>query len=270
MRLAAYYDILNEQPDFVEALEQLRAELLPWLLRDDESVSEWDQRLRRSDDATGARRGELVDAFVKQWGLPRWRGERTERRYRLNKDRGASDVLDCLNSRSRGQPLRLRADLMFWRQRIVSTVATTTSDTSTFSEEFPPRIHPLQPEPFVYDPFDRSRAWVRREAARIAEEVRQSVVQQAEILEQQFQQHGARPLGVRHQDPVEMRRMALRLYRRAVRNLRWEEIADVEMTEDPDAEPDAQTIRRTVTNWARVLDIPLPKQEQSRRRKPES
>lgn len=270
MRLEAYYNVLNEQPDFVEALEQLRAELLPSLRRDDEGVSEWDQRWRRSDDATRERRRELIDAFVEQWRLPRLRGARTERRHRLQKAPGASDVEYSLISRSRGQSLRLRADLVYSRQPIVSTVATTTSNTSTFSEEFPPRIHPLQPEPFVYDPFNRSRAWVRKEAVRIAEEVRQSIVQQAETLEQQFQQHGARQLGVRHQDPKELRRMAYRLYRRAVCHLPWEKIADLEGDEDLDAVSDAQTVRKTVTDWARILDIPLPESKTGRRKKPES
>jgi len=83
MRLEAYYRVLNAQPEFLAALEQLRCELLPWLLHDDEDPFEWHRRLQLDDDETVEQRGERLRKFGERWGLPRWRGESSERRYRL-------------------------------------------------------------------------------------------------------------------------------------------------------------------------------------------
>jgi hypothetical protein len=133
-------------------------------------------------------------------------------------------------------------------------------------DEFPPRIYPIRPDPFVYEPFHQTRAWVRQEAVRIAEEVRRSIEEQAEHLERQFMQHGAKQVGIRYLEPKKMRQMALRLYRAAVCHLSWGQIADLELDDnDPDAAPSDDNVRKSVSSWARALDIPLPPQKHQRR-----
>ena len=165
--------------------------------------------------------------------------------------------------------MKLQTFLPYSRRPIVSTVASSRNGAEAVVEEYPPKIYPLQPEPFIYDPFHNSRSWIRKEAERIAETVRQSIEAQAEMLEQQFREQGATPMGARYQDPGVMSRMALRLYRAAICGLTVEQIADLELGEDPDAVPSGDAVRKTVSEWSRVLDVPLPRRKGGRRRIPD-
>jgi hypothetical protein len=152
MRLPAYYDVLNEQPEFLEALEQLRFATLAWLRRPDVSFTEWDQRLGADEEGT-TRRGELLREFAEKWWLPRWRGEATEPGYRLPKNAGTFDMWYSLALARAGEPLRLYQNRAYWRPDLVSP--------ATDTDEYPPRIYPMHPEPFVYDPYNDRPAWAR-------------------------------------------------------------------------------------------------------------
>src|SRR5207248_203492 len=96
-------------------------------------------------------------------------------------------------------------------------------------------IEPNVPLPFDYAPVRDSPAWVRTRAAEVAEEVRQSIIAQAELVERYAEAAGWTPIPPRRSDDYDLRRLARRLYRRAVLEESWAKIADWER-EETDAE----------------------------------
>jgi hypothetical protein len=63
--------------------------------------------------------------------------------------------------------------------------------------------------------------------------------------------------------------MAFRLYLAAVCKLTPEEIADQETGDDPDVVTSGDAVRKTISEWSRTLDIPVPPRRRGRRRNPD-
>ncbi len=112
-------------------------------------------------------------------------------------------------------------------------------------------IRPWEPPEIYYTPYFMSQRWVRKEADRIALRVRDSIVAQAEELENRARERGWKPIPPWHQDPTALRRIALRLYRGAVLEWPWSKLGDTECVA-------IRTVRDSVNEWAKALDIPLP------------
>ena len=115
-------------------------------------------------------------------------------------------------------------------------------------------ICPRAPAPFDYDPLREDAAKV---ADRIAAEVRGDVLAQIDALVRAARGAGVRTVPPGHAKTSDLRRMARRLYRAAVKGLPWETIAEIEREERPDDYPDAQSVRLTVWEWSRDLKVPL-------------
>ncbi len=113
-----------------------------------------------------------------------------------------------------------------------------------------PWIFPNAPVPFMYDPTEQSRAWLNERIDAICENIRQSILNQAEALEAQAQAEGwdKRP---RRFTGEYLRDIARALYLRAVRGMRWEQIASER------GRYDYKSYARRVREFARLCGIPL-------------
>lgn len=111
------------------------------------------------------------------------------------------------------------------------------------------------PEPIMYDPTLHGAKWLRAEAKRRAAEVERKLLAQGTALGEQLSSWGTIP--PHHRDSAVLLRLGLRLYRRAVLELSWTEIAKQESAGTSEY-CDWQTVRSTVVSWANQLDVRLP------------
>jgi hypothetical protein len=122
-------------------------------------------------------------------------------------------------------------------------------------------IFPNLPLPFVWDPVERSRDWLLERVEAICREVRDSILAQAAVYEQQMEAAGYRKPGSWLRRPERWALRGERLYRRAVLGWTYDRIADAEaeaQASDPAARcPDADAIRKTTTADARLLRISM-------------
>ena len=238
-RMAAYYSVLNEDPEFRAELRRLYEQLGSSLAAGYRFPSPEELR--------------ILDEFVDHWRLP---GGDSGLGLRY----GALDLWDSLSqAASGGASLRLTLGQRAWMESDVGTtvainepVSTASGRQVTATERVSPTIWPTVPLPFDYDPMRVSPAWVREHAERVATEVRDSIIRQAEKFERQARDQGYRPVPPGYRQGEDLRRVASRLYQRAVLGRSWSQIKasdDVEMG----------TVRRTVERWAEELVIPLPR-----------
>jgi hypothetical protein len=92
-------------------------------------------------------------------------------------------------------------------------------------------------------------------AARQARAERKNVMEQGKRLRHMARRAGYRPIASEHGDD-QLRRLALRLARRAVLGWTFERIAAAEFDECG-VVIDGQTVAESVTAWARALNVPL-------------
>jgi hypothetical protein len=224
----AYYGVLNEHMEFRAALLELYELVIP----------PWRRSRREADFLLGAPGGSqwarIADSAT-QWGLPRRHGQRH-----------VADALWWWHVRPRDSDDELPR-LFGWSRGFRGEVVC--GD-----------IEPHQLGTFSYDPTRQGPEWVRAEADRVAETIRRSIVDQAEALEKQARAKGYRPIPPRYRgDGGELKRMAQRLYRRAVLKWSWQNIARAEHPpEDVRKFYPSRAVRNSVEHWARELDIPLP------------
>jgi hypothetical protein len=208
--LEAYYEVLNADDRFVQALAELDAEV--------------GERVRR-----GSYGGYWTEAyaplqtFVSKWHLP--------------EDRGWRDLYAALRDR-KGPPK------LSW----------------SGSGEYVPDeqiITPYRPEPLVYDPTRADRKQIRDRARYEGSLVEQSIMQQAEVIEDSFKEMGFRPLPPAHLSAKLLRQGALRLYRRAVLGWTLKDIADNESQAASDSRGvvTEDAIGHTVSDWADKLKV---------------
>jgi hypothetical protein len=122
-------------------------------------------------------------------------------------------------------------------------------------ETMEPLIVPPALPAITYDPSTDDPSWIRARARRLAKDVEKAIVAQAERIEQDARASGRRAVPPRY-GASDLRRMALRLYRRT-RSMRPGDIADSEGRETTE-ECDPEEVRRTVREWAKALRVELP------------
>jgi hypothetical protein len=107
-------------------------------------------------------------------------------------------------------------------------------------------VHPPRIPSFPFNPNQRQATLLNRLTAQFKKELREQM--------EELQRHARtrwRPPHSRKR--AELRRMATRLYLRAVRRQRW---ADIARAEGPGVTEHA--VRTSVTEWARLLNVELP------------
>jgi hypothetical protein len=227
-RAWAYYDVLNADQEFRADLARLGAHIPPAALDGEVHPSlEWRP---------------VVQRFADRWHLPTY-------------------------EEGRLAPAGLRAVWhSLWLAKVTKAAAPELFPGQMDSMGPPPQvIQPATPGPFEFDPTTQSRRWVAQQARRIGKNVEQDIIAQARRAEQV---PGWGPVPPRHRDPVQLQRMARRLYRRAVQGMSYDEIAEQESQEGQEGETVAgETVRATVSQWARQLNVSLPEIGPGRRPK---
>jgi hypothetical protein len=187
----AYYDVLQDDPNFVRALGTLFKTIFPAVSKSRTAKQSLDAIRGNDAPAETPELDARVNAFMRRWSLPQAH---------------AFEVWCALYAAQYGQPLRLRA--------VQGHMA------ASFGA---PAIR-ARIEPFIYDPSLDPHA----EAKRVTTELREQLRQQMELQRQRFLKHGWRPVPPRRRDRAQNKIMALRLYRYAVLRWRWQQIAAAE------------------------------------------
>ena len=163
-----------------------------------------------------------LQAFVRRWALPG--------------DHGPLDVWRSLIAGPPGQPDVLR-------------------EVRRIPFEWTPiaKIIPRTPEPIFFHPNVHGRAAIGQIVREATSEFQRTLTEQIEAFLNEAEEAGWHRTPVPYRSRAEIRRMAHRLFQRAVLKMSWAEIQEVlpEMV-------DIRTIRSSVHEWARVLHVDLP------------
>jgi hypothetical protein len=235
-----WYELLNEDPEFQNALGSLQARIL-------------------------AHRGGLTSShamvtlleFAQRWSLGRhgyddlfwtlWAARPSRTGLRLDTDfaRGGAwpDV---------GQPVaELDADAL-----------PEAGVDARRGDDRIPLIVPRRPPPFRYDPTCMAHAALVKGAKAAAKRVYDDCIRQGELYEQQVRDAGWTERAARRRptasQEASMRKCAMRLYLRLLRRMSWQQIARAERPNDPRRELPTTAIRNSVARWAHALGIVLP------------
>jgi len=123
--------------------------------------------------------------------------------------------------------------------------------------EHQPWIFPSCPIPFLYDPLSQGREWLEKTIKAICQQVRESILAQARLYEEEARAKEREP------GPWRRRRdekwLAYLIYLRAVHRDSWEEITELAIKAGlyPQS-TDADAVRKRVTAIARLIGLPLP------------
>lgn len=255
-----YYECLNGDARFQEALKALFQELAgPWETMEslcppwrsaNVDAERWpyhptgiDDPCRQAYDAVATR----LSDFCQQWHLPR--------------EHGMEDLAHAFRlwRLAQGRPPRLiRGIRTFLEPQIgfpVTVGVQEEEDITIRIVDYVPIIFPNIPLPFVYDPVECSQEQLQERIETICQEIRQSILAQAEEYKRQAGEAGFKPRPPRL-TPKQMERVARAIYRRAVCRWKWDDIRQEYKTDD---EPvyDAQRFADRIRNWAKACGIPL-------------
>ena len=100
-------------------------------------------------------------------------------------------------------------------------------------------------------------ATIRHLLDQLTRQFREDLDMQIEDRRRQARKKGWGPLPPRYRNRADLRRMARRLYRRAVLGSTWKTIAEHESTDPQGVRVSVPTVRTSVVAWANVLDVPL-------------
>ena len=122
---------------------------------------------------------------------------------------------------------------------------------------FPPAavVSPPPPQPFTYSPVLHGRAWLNQRIDAICRELRASMLEQADKIDQNALATGWAPRPPRRRDN-DLATVAHRLYLRAVKRLTWGQIVVAEHSSGHDIT--RASVRKSVVRLAHELGIPLP------------
>jgi hypothetical protein len=118
-----------------------------------------------------------------------------------------------------------------------------------------PWIFPSHPLPFIYDPLRQDRQWLEGIIEAICREVRESILAQAKLYEEEVRTGWREPGPWRHRG--DERWLAYLLYRRAVHRDPWTELAELAIKAGLYQDIDIDTIRKRVTTLAKLIGLPL-------------
>ena len=211
----AYYDVLHDDPKFVRAFGTLFKALFPAFSKS-LTAQQRDDAIRVSD-AQGATPDQVakVNAFVQRWSLP---------------PAYAFEVWGALYTAQYGERLRLRAV----QGHVARSFGTSAIRACV--------------EPFIYNPAHDPYDVAKRVTAELCAQLRK----QMKTLRQRAIEQGWRPVPARRQNRAQNKAMARRLYRRAVRDWSWQQIA---AAEGPGSTPRAVEV--STRQWAKRLGVPL-------------
>ncbi|MAG37621.1 MAG: hypothetical protein CL878_15410 [Dehalococcoidia bacterium] len=244
----AYYEVLNEDPDdagFPAALAELAASL----------IQHWDTQLDESmlmDRLPPELYGRLWE-FAQRWHLPRGEGRRDV--FKSVWNASGREVPGA-----QGSPRLVNYGMTLFLPVTITQEEQATRDRQTRPRDYHfPRIWPIQPLDFHYDPSVYGVHSVRQWAKQLCQELEADIVRQAEAIEAIAEYHGFARTPSRHVRSSEMRRMALRLYRALVCGWDNDRILGVEArdnVDDPTYQPPSpQAVSNSVTRWAKRLDL---------------
>lgn len=248
-----YYSVLNEDDDFrrelahlVDRLEALGVALSSRIWDEAEcgDPDEMEERARRGAGSPEGRYYELAVAlrrevgdFIARWPLPRsmWRD------LRYTYDLALMEPGDA-----RGRVPRLQPGGF---AEFVPTPGFPLRGGPS-GERNQPWILPSHPLPFLYDPLVRDRAWLDEQIGALLKEIRESILAQARLYEEDVQAQGwvRRPA---RWNAATVRKAMERLYLRTAKRLSWPQIAYRTSCSEALA-------KRQVKAYARLLGVPLP------------
>jgi len=216
-----YYERLNQDPDFREALSNLFNRLDGPLPEDG--------------------RQEAIRDFCSTWPLPARAPEDLLWSHELRPWQGDRLVTGGLSGfvPTPGLPV------------VTGTIPGDGDTPSLRIVERQPWIFPSVPLPFTYDPLTHDRRWLRDRIDAICADIRSSILAQAEALEREVEQAGWGPLPPAWHDPDSLRQAVDRLYLRAIRRMSWSRVAIKARTR-------RSAVQEQVTRLASLLGITLP------------
>lgn len=187
--------------------------------------------------------GQALSAFCERWHLP------------INY--GLDDVWNCLwlhSLMSDGEPefyavMRQRSYPVVGIPFVIDVVESGNDRIPVVMKL--PYIYPNAPVRFMYDPIEQSRAWLNQRIDAICDNVRQSILSQAAVFESQAAAEGWGKRPPRH-TPSYLQQIARALYLRAVKCMKWDDVASECEVYSPD------DFARRVRFFAAQCGIPLP------------
>ncbi|MCL4466413.1 MAG: hypothetical protein M1389_10400 [Chloroflexi bacterium] len=282
---ACYYELLNGNADFAADLARLFAGLDVLRLPDDlnlddatllsalEVLSRWPMVITTKEELEGlewatshlerarlaAKAKRLIDELCARWRLPKRAADDLYWSYWA---RPAEGRLVCHGAAAEGLPrTSVRQELV--RMLHDSAIGAPTGPVEVYEVVRVgrplPWIRVRADERFQYDPLLHDRKWLEERIEGICRNIRESALRQAEVQERRAAQAKWEKTEPRW-GHVLLVRLALRLYRRAVLKLSWEEIAELD---GGDRERDGRygtvdAMRRTTARAAEMLGICLP------------
>jgi len=121
--------------------------------------------------------------------------------------------------------------------------------------EHQPWIFPSHPLPFIYDPLRQDRKWLEGIIEAICREVRESILAQARLYEEEVRTRWREPGPWRRRGDEEW--LAYLLYRRAVHKDTWDDLTKLAIKDDLYLEDtDTDTVRKRVRALARLIGLP--------------
>jgi len=118
-----------------------------------------------------------------------------------------------------------------------------------------PWIFPSHPLPFLYDPVRQDRKWLEEVIEAICREVRESILAQARLYEEEVRTGWREPGPWRRRGDEEW--LAYLLYRRAVHKDTWDDLTKLAIKADLYLEgTDTDTVRKRVRALARLIGLP--------------
>jgi hypothetical protein len=244
--LDAYYAVLNAAPAFTAALAELRDALAPHVVEPGAGLV---------DDPDGADTpadvaSRQLQVFARRWALPR--------------DTGARDARKAVELSLRtGRPPRLSLPVTaYWPGSVGTTLVSERErqpgddGPSLVSERIAVLWPPYVPLLFI-SPLTLSRREGLRRIDQEVARIRRDYVAQWDALVAQAKTQQWVTVPPEYDSPQTMRRLALRLVRRAAEGRSYREIVDLAVEETSRADDEA-TVGGTVRHWATTLDVPLP------------
>jgi hypothetical protein len=193
----------------------------------------------------------LVEAFISRWPLP----------GRIWDDLRWSYALHLRWGKGKGKQPRLElggfAEFLPSPGLPIEVGVLKVEGTMVQVVERQPWIFPPCPIPIFYDPTRQSREWLEKTIEAICQQVRESILAQARLYEEEVRARGREPGPWRRRGNE--RWLAYLLYRRAVHKDTWEDLTKLAIKADLYLEgTDIDTVRKRVTALARLIGLPLP------------
>ena len=235
--LSEYYDILNADEAFSQALTELFRRFRRSEIPRRPPLNECERRLERKRRRTKAKRfscnqpspkmAEAFKSFATTWKLP----ERTWK-WPLS-----HETPDLYYSYGRWRAVTSRPPQLLVAPQVGDVAVRSVTIT-------------LGPVNVLYDPVFQSPTAIRNEIAAQLREMKNRAHAQIKEVQEAVRAAGWKEISKRQRNPDERRLLLERLYKRAVLNLTWAELAK-------DQSRDPRSVMDSVQNLANLLGVPV-------------